>query len=259
MTPRERATAELYADLHRHASDTYALDYLLPALTAHLRQLGLDPQTALRGKSFLDAGCGGFAGGAASALAMGAGPVVGIDLSEDNVRAARERLGEVAGTSFQVQNLLDIRLEPETFDFVYSVGVLMITEAPERAFRQLVRLVKPGGRIYIGVYGRGGLYNEVAVPLLRAAGRVVPRRWVARALALAPFLLRPSSSLMDVMYVPIEIHYRIHEVAAWFHRCGLQPVFLRHPLQPPTMKNRLLFGDGTMIFFSAVKPAPAAK
>lgn len=59
---------------------------------------------------------------------------------------------------------------------------------------------------------------------------------------------------MDVMYVPIEIHYQVDEVHAWFAAAGLESTFLRHYYQPPTWLNRLLFGDGTMIFYSAVKP-----
>jgi len=254
LTAREQATAALYADLHAYATDTYALEYLLPGLRAHLRQLRLDPETAFAGLHVVDAGCGGFGGGVAAALALGAATATGIDFSEANIAAARQRFASEPRARFEVENLLDIHIADATFDFVYSVGVLMITEDPERAFRELVRVLKPGGRIYIGVYGRGGLFNEVAVPAMKRAGRLVPRPVMTRLLKPFPWLLRPSSSLMDFMYVPIEIHYRIPEVEGFFARAGLQPTFLRHPRQPDTAWNRLLFGDGTMIFFSAVKP-----
>ncbi len=254
LTPREQATVELYADLHRHASDTYALEYLLPGFRQHLLALGLIPETAIHGMRVLDAGCGGFAGGAAVAVALGAGSVTAIDLSDANIRSAAKRFAGVPNACFRVETLLDIQMPSEQFDFVYSVGVLMITEDPERAFREIVRLVKPGGRIYIGVYGRGGLFNEVAVPVMKLAGCIIPRSLMARVLRFTPWLLKPSTSLMDFMYVPIEIHYRIAEIEAWFIRACLTPTFLRHPYQPDTWWNRLLFGDGTMIFFSAVKP-----
>ena len=254
LTPREAATAALYADLHTHASDTYALEYLLPGFRAHLARLGYSPESPLKGLSVLDAGCGGFAGGAAVALALGATSATGIDISEKNIEAARQRFAAEPRARFQVENLLDIHIPDATFDFVFSVGVLMITEDPERAFRELVRVLKPGGRIYIGVYGRGGLFNEVAVPCMKLAGRLIPRPFTARVLRFVPWLLKPSSSLMDFMYVPIEIHYRIPEVQAFFTKLGMSPTFLRHYREPDTWWNRLLFGDGTMIFFSAVKP-----
>ncbi|MBE3110323.1 MAG: class I SAM-dependent methyltransferase [Acidobacteria bacterium] len=258
LTRREQATAALYADLHARASDSYALEYLLPGFLTHLSRLGLAPDTAVRGKSVLDAGCGGFGGGVAVALALGAASATGIDFSEANMKAARRRFADAPNAHFQVGNLLDLQVPDASFDFVYCSGVLMITEDPPRAFRELVRVLKPGGRIYIGVYGRGGLFNQVAVPAMKLAGRLVPRPVTSRLLTLVPCLLKPSSSLMDFMYVPIEIHYRIPEVEAWFTALGMQPTFLRHYREPETWWNRLLFGDGTMIFFSAVKPCPQA-
>jgi SAM-dependent methyltransferase len=256
LTPRERATADLYADLHHHATDTFALEYLLPGFRRHLAELGLPPDRALTRARFLDAGCGGFAGGVAVARALGAAEAVGVDFSEANIESARRRFSGVANARFEVGNLLDLPLPDGAFDFVYCNGVLMITEDPKRAFRELVRVLNPGGRIYIGVYGRGGVLNEVAVPAVRLIGRIVPRPVTARLVRLVPWLLKPSSSLLDYMYVPIQIHYRISEVEAWFTECGMKPVFLRHYREPDTWWNRLWFGDGTMIFLSAVKPCP---
>lgn len=253
LTSRERQVTDLYGDLHRHAGDSYALEHLLPGFQRHLAALGLNPQEALRGLSFLDAGCGGFGGGVAVARALGARSIVGVDLSEQNVAAARQRFAGAPEVSFQQENLLALSLGSDSFDFVYCIGVLHHTEAPEQAFRELVRVLKPGGRIYIGVYGRGGLFNEIAVPAMKLAGRIVPRPLMARLVGLVPRLRRPSSSLMDFMYVPIEIHYRRAEVERWFSDAGMAPTFLRHYYQPDTLRTRLLFGEGTMLFFSAVK------
>jgi SAM-dependent methyltransferase len=253
LSPREQQVADLYGDLHRHASDTFAREYLLPGFRRHLEAGGLRPEEAVRGRSFLDAGCGGFAGGAAVALALGAEPVVGVDLSEANVEAARAAFSGRPHVRFQRENLRTLSFASDTFDFVYCNGVLHHTEAPEQAFGQLVRVLKPGGWIYLGVYGRGGLYNEVVVPALKLAGRLVPRRVTATLLALAPRLRRPSSSLMDVMYVPIEVHYRRAAVERWFAGVGIQPTFLRHYYQPDTLAVRLLVGEGTMMFFLGQK------
>jgi SAM-dependent methyltransferase len=258
LTEREQRVADLYGDLHRHASDSFAGEYLLPGFRRHLAALGLDPEVALRGRSFLDAGCGGFAGGVAVALALGASPIVGVDLSADNIAEARRRLGETPHVHLRQENLLSLTTDSDAFDFVYCNGVLHHTEAPERAFRELVRVLKPGGRIYIGVYGRGGLFNEVVVPAMKCAGRLVPRRATARLVALVPRLGRPSSSLMDFMYVPIEVHYRRPEIERWFTNVGMNPVCLRHYYQPDSIWNRLLFGEGTMLFFSGVKSTALA-
>lgn len=258
LTARERDVAGLYGELHRHADASFARQHIVPRFVRHLRELGLDPETALRGKSFLDAGCGGFAGGAAAAIELGAREILGIDLSAANVRSARERFRHCPNVRFRRENLIRLSLESESWDFIYCVGVLMCLEQPLAAFRQLVRVLKPGGRIYIGVYGRGGLYNRLAVPAARLAGRIVPRRITASFLKRwLPAWLKPTTSLMDLMYVPIDRHYRVAEVRRWFEEAGMEATFLRHPEQPRTPRNRLLFGEGSMIYFSAVKPRAA--
>jgi SAM-dependent methyltransferase len=42
-------------------------------------------------------------------------------------------------------------LKHETFDAVFSLGVIMFTPEPYRGFEALCRLVKPGGRFYINL------------------------------------------------------------------------------------------------------------
>ena len=254
MTPAEEATARLYGDIHRYASPTFALDYFLPGFRKHLAALGLDADRALQGIRVLDAGCGGYAGGIAIMKALGARYAVGVDLSWENLEHARERLRGTPGVRLERGNLLDLPLRDNRFDFVYCNGVLMSTEDPQRGFRELVRVLRPGGRIYIGVYGRGGLFNEVAVPLMKAAGRIVPRPITTRALRYVPRLLEPSTSLLDFMYVPIEHHYHASDVAGWFETVKIQPTFLRHYYELDTALSRALYGEGTMLFFSGIKP-----
>ena len=254
MTPAETATAELYADLHRYASPSFARDYFLPGFRAHLQALGLPPDNALSGQRILDAGCGGYAAGIVVSMAAGAARAVGVDFSWGNIAAARRRMEGVANVRFECANLLHLGFQDNTFDFVYCNGVLMITEDPQGGFRELVRVLKPGGRLYIGVYGRGGIFNEIAVPIFKRAGRGIPRAATTTILRYVPWLLRPSTSLLDFMYVPIERHYKSGDVADWFRELGMTPTFLRHYYQPDTPLNRLLYGEGTMLFFSAVKP-----
>ena len=257
LTERERRVAELYGQLHRHADADRATSYLRTGLRLHLHRLGLDPETALRGATFLDAGCGGFAGGAMAAATLGARTVCAVDLSGRNVRTAKARLAGIARSLVSRQNLRGLGLATARFDFVFCNGVLHHTEDPPGAFRELVRVLKPGGRVYVGVYGRGGLYNELCIPTLRLLGRVVPRRAMNVIVRLAPRLLQPSSSLLDVMYVPIHRHYHRTEVERWCVEAGITPVFLRHYYQPESRVSRLVFGEGSMIFVSGVKPERA--
>jgi SAM-dependent methyltransferase len=252
--PTAKQVADLYADLHAYADESFARDYFLPGFRRHLAALGLDPNTALRGCLFLDAGCGGYAGGLAIAMASEVRRAIAVDLSFANATSARHRYPD-SRVAVQQGNLLALPYACGAFDFVYCNGVLHHTVDPEGAFRELVRVLAPGGRIYIGVYGRGGLFNELVVPTAIQLGRIISRQKMARVLKYIPVLLRPSSSLMDLMYAPIQHRYWPTEIEPWFRRAGLTPTFLRHYYQDTSFRSRVVFGEGTMLFFTAAKDA----
>jgi 2-polyprenyl-3-methyl-5-hydroxy-6-metoxy-1,4-benzoquinol methylase/uncharacterized protein YbaR (Trm112 family) len=113
-----------------------------------VRSLGIDP-SELAGKLVLDAGCG--MGRFLEVAASGGAEVVGLDLSRAVERAQRETRHR--GRAHFVQgDILRPPFAAEQFDLVFSIGVLHHTTSTEAAFRALVPLVKPGGRIAIWVY-----------------------------------------------------------------------------------------------------------
>lgn len=115
-----------------------------------LEQCKLDPEF-FRGKLVLDAGCG--AGMQTRFMAELGASVVALDLSEAVLSAARNNLGNPMVQVVQ-GDLTRPPFTAETFDFVYSEGVLHHTKDPKESFRVLSRLVKPGGHIAAGFYTR---------------------------------------------------------------------------------------------------------
>ena len=110
---------------------------------------GLTP-AILDGKLVLDAGCGM---GRYLRIAA-AGPVrhvIGMDLSRAVV-AARELTAHLPGVSLVRGDLLRLPFPEQSFDIIYSLGVLDHTPDPRAAFLGLARLLKPGGRIVVWVY-----------------------------------------------------------------------------------------------------------
>ncbi len=105
--------------------------------------------TALKGKTILDVGCG--MGRFAEVAASYGANVVGVDLSVA-VEAANRNLGALPNTAFLQADVFDLPFRPESFDFIYSIGVLHHTPDTRAAFSQLPRLLRPGGRIAIWVY-----------------------------------------------------------------------------------------------------------
>lgn len=104
----------------------------------------------LAGAAVLDGGCGA---GRFSAIAhqLGAARVVGVDVSEQAVAAAREN---VPAGEFQRHDLMEPlpkRLHG-AFDRVITLGVLHHTPDPARGLRHLAAALKPGGTLAVWVY-----------------------------------------------------------------------------------------------------------
>ena len=75
--------------------------------------------------------------------------LLGLDLAPANVQRARER-----GHRAEVGNVLDLAQPDAAFDAVFCAGVIHHTPDPRLAFRELVRITRPGGHIYLAVYNR---------------------------------------------------------------------------------------------------------
>lgn len=103
----------------------------------------------MRGKLVLDAGCG--MGRYAEVASRYGARVIGIDLTRA-VESARQNLADREDVQILQANLLKPPFPDQTFDFIYSIGVLHHTPNCEAAFRGLVRLLKPGGKIVIWLY-----------------------------------------------------------------------------------------------------------
>jgi len=128
------------------------------------------------GKRVLEIGCG--AGSAACRFAQEGAKVLGVDITEKAVTLTRMHadvsgIGDVRATQADAENLGQI--EDESFDFVYSWGVMHHSAHPEQCYRQVFKKVKPGGSGLIMVYhknslrywGKGAAYLLLKGNLLR--------------------------------------------------------------------------------------------
>ena len=148
-----------------------------------LDSLGLERKD-LRNRWVLDAGCG--SGRLTRTLAPLAGAVVGLDLAPTIDLVARHdqplpNLHLVQG------NLLHIPLADNSFDVVWSSGVIHHTGDAARAFTNLARVVRPGGRLYVWVYSseKMSLYKYIR-DALRVSHRLPPDVLFYLCYALAP-------------------------------------------------------------------------
>lgn len=108
----------------------------------------------LKGKLILDAGCG--CGRYAEVAAESAGTVLGFDLSYA-VDVAFENIGLKKNVHLIQADIFNLPFKKETFDFIYSFGVLHHTVDAKKAFMKLAALLKPKATISIFVYSS---YNK---------------------------------------------------------------------------------------------------
>ena len=111
-----------------------------------------------KGKKCLDAGCGG--GRYSIAIAEeGASKVIGCDLSEQGIDDAskRAKFYNLNNLEFLKASVLDLPFKDNEFDMSWCAGVLHHTSNPAKGLRELARVTKKGGLIYLLLYGKGGI------------------------------------------------------------------------------------------------------
>jgi SAM-dependent methyltransferase len=121
------------------------------------------------GLKVLEIGCGMGTDGAQFARA--GADYTGIDLTNAAVELARKRFAasELKG-DFLVIDGENLDFANDSFDLVYSHGVLHHTPDIEAAVREIHRVLKPGGRAMVMLYHRGSYNYRVGIRVLRRAG-----------------------------------------------------------------------------------------
>jgi ubiquinone/menaquinone biosynthesis C-methylase UbiE len=151
--------AKLQRRVQRYGWDRASSDYdclwqeqLAPARNWTLQLAALEP-----GERVLDLACGtGLVTLAAGQIVGPGGSVLGTDLSGQMVEVARQRAVEqrAANVSFKRMDAQTLQLPDATFDVVLcSLGLMYVPDA-QHAVREWRRVLKPGGRVAIAVWGK---------------------------------------------------------------------------------------------------------
>ena len=123
----------------------------------------------------LEVGCGLGTDGAQFAKA--GARYTGIDLTDAAVELAQRRfeLFDLPGT-FRVADAEHLDLPDNSFDLVYSHGVLHHTPDTAAAVREIHRVLRPGGKAVVMLYHRDSYNYRVNISMLRRTG-VQVLRW----------------------------------------------------------------------------------
>ncbi|PYP86055.1 MAG: hypothetical protein DMF61_14570 [Blastocatellia bacterium AA13] len=256
---RQIETAQSFGFEWTHFPDMYVewnrnfLDYMKP----------LEPSFFQR-KKVLDAGCG--SGRHAFYAAQYGAEVWAVDIGPA-AEVARRNAGGSDSVHVVQADLNNLPFAPESFDFIYSIGVLHHLPEPEAAFRNLLRYLKPGGEIKVYLYWKpeGQPLKRALLGLVTLARRVTtrlpyrlvylfsfPAACAAFAIFVGPYrLLSKIAGLrriadripmrqysrypfrvcvndqFDRFSAPLERRYTRAEVESWLTRAGLEDAEVR--------------------------------
>ncbi len=118
---------------------------------------GLD-LNKFKGKLILDAGCG--VGRFMETVLNYDAKVVGVDLSFA-IDVAQKNVGSNRKAELIQADIFNLPFKKETFEFIFSIGVLHHTTNTRKAFMSLVPYLKRGGEIAIWVYSDEGVYQKI--------------------------------------------------------------------------------------------------
>lgn len=146
----------------------YAKEWHIPTAAGFAETKDLD---------VLEIGCGLGTDGAQFAKA--GARYTGIDLTDAAVDLARRRfeIFNLPG-SFRVADAERLDFPDNSFDLVYSHGVLHHTPDTQAAVREIYRVLRPSGRAMVMLYHRDSYNYRVNISVLRRAG-VHLLRWNA--------------------------------------------------------------------------------
>ncbi len=188
----------------------------------------------VKGKTVLDAGCGT---GVFSIIFArnGAAKVTGIDISPGSLGTARglkEKFG-LANAEFQQQDMLHLSFRDASFDIVWAWGTVHHTTDPLGAITELIRVLKPGGSLFLAIYKQTSvtwIHEIIRKTMIRTP------RWSWNVLAKAgAFMLTPvvflfkrrqksrkgeklSELILDWYFVPIRHYYTPEEIRVFLER-----------------------------------------
>lgn len=225
----------------------------------------------LAGKSVLDAGCGG--GRYARVCGEAGATVVGADHTRA-VEKARRLCGQLPNVQFVQADLKHLPLEPTSFDFVFSIGVMHHDADTRSVFDAVAKMVKPRGRYSVWLYRRNQWWQEILNSGLRTittrlpSSALMPFCHVGAVLGSLPVVNKTLNKIVNFSAHPnyenrvcdtfdwwapkFQYHHTVDELCGWFREAGFDDLTVLPPEKSGrfyrwTYDSSLLIGSGVNV------------
>jgi ubiquinone/menaquinone biosynthesis C-methylase UbiE len=140
--------------------------------------------------------------------------VVGVDISNHALRLARKNCAKLPNVSFKRGSVYDLPFKNETADAVVCKDSLHHFEKPTQAFKEMLRVLKKGGYLY-----------------LQDLRRDLPTYLIQRSVA-------RDTTVQQLQYYSTRAAYTKDEIGNILNKMGLRPVYLATPLVTSAKSRR---------------------
>jgi len=211
----------------------------------------LEPLFSFQDKSgqkikILDVGCGDGVHSIALAQNNMESLYCGVDISLEAVKVAHKRIRELnrKNFDFQVGNVFSLPYRPDSFDVVFSYGVIAYTGMPQMAISEMIRVSKPGGLIGIWLYPKRegvlgaafsftrlfcqslGKYSKIIIYMMIPLLYFLP---VRSGVNLSNSTWKQCAEVIEVNLLPKTlVFYTLNDVKSWFNSRLVEAISIDH-------------------------------
>lgn len=174
----------------------------------------------------LDAGCG--TGELALGFSEEGREILAVDVNGSSIEIAKKNAArfKIKEVTFKVLDFVKSDLPKKYFDFIFSIGVLHHTAEPEKNFSKLVKSLKKGGYITIGIYNP---YGSLRVRIKRGILRLLAGDNFEKKIEIyRKIFYRRKLSVMEEVAVadafanPYRRYYSFEQLIKWFEKNNIE-------------------------------------
>ncbi|MAD12490.1 MAG: hypothetical protein CMC04_07205 [Flavobacteriaceae bacterium] len=207
----ENETGSHYGNLFKNFDEDKYFNEAKKLLQIRLERNNIFPEN-LSSKTVLDSGCGGGRYSVAWKQ-LGAKKVVGVDFSETGIKNAKQRLKSVdLDVDYKIEDVVNLSFENDSFDIVFSNGVLHHTRDCKKGIQEIIRVLKKGGMGWLYLIENPGGYFWDVIEILRIIMKDVDNQLARESLKLLNVPTNRIFYILDHIMVPINLRLTHEEI-----------------------------------------------